>query len=542
MTLRLRLFLVFGALLALLIAAQALFLRALTDDLVEEVDRVAVTVGRSVASVFATKAGQGGDSESDGQSDGQSDGDAADGAHQAIVIHLEVDGEVEGEIDGDLATGGPGDRPGRRIVREIVRRSPDRPVRIERIVHDGAEESAFHFEIEHEVLSGTEHGEHGERGDGPQRMLWLERPDLEALVPIPHRGLDERLAALRRDMLLASLGLLLIGLLVVAVVARRVAAPLQRLADASAAVGAGALGTRVEVDAPDREVRSVLEAFNAMSARLAALDAETRRLAGHRHLADLGEVARGLAHSLRNPLNALGLTVDELLERARRYQTEGESDPGIGQTAATARRQIRRLDRSIRSFLALASRDDPGLEPRPVDLGALVDDVALEALQDAGGRVRVEVTPPEAEVVPVEAADQTLRAVPAELRAAVQALVVNAVEASPDGGLVTLRLRPASTGDGRSDSESGGESGGDGERFRLTIDDEGPGIAPALRDRLFSPHTTTKPHGAGMGLFLAHRLAVHRYQGSLLLEDREPTGTRAILTLGDRLDAGEVDR
>ncbi len=75
-------------------------------------------------------------------------------------------------------------------------------------------------------------------------------------------------------------------------------------------------------------------------------------------------------------------------------------------------------------------------------------------------------------------------------------------------------------------------------RAVITVDDEGPGIPPSVRERLFTPHVTTKAAGAGMGLYLAHRLATTRYGGTLDLADRSAGGTRATLTLGDRGVAG----
>lgn len=109
-----------------------------------------------------------------------------------------------------------------------------------------------------------------------------------------------------------------------------------------------------------------------------------------------------------------------------------------------------------------------------------------------------------------------LRALTAELRAVVQALVVNAVDASPDGAVVTVRLSAAAG------------------RVCVEVLDEGAGVAEEIRPRLFTPHLTTKPHGAGMGLYLAHRVATGRYRGSLSLEPREGGGTRARLELGER--------
>jgi signal transduction histidine kinase len=244
-----------------------------------------------------------------------------------------------------------------------------------------------------------------------------------------------------------------------------------------------------------------------MSRRLAHLDAENRRLAESERLSELSEVARGLAHTLRNPLNALGLSVEELAARAA--AAEPGASAGALDLADAARRQIRRIDASLRFFLALASAGAAAAER--VDVASLAREVALEALQDGGGRVRIEVDSP---------APAPITAVAAEVKAVLQALVVNAVEASPDGARVRLAVAP-----------------GGGGRAELEVEDEGPGLPAEVRRRLFSPHVTTKPHGSGMGLFLAHRIAVGRYGGALALEPGATGGTRARLVLADRRES-----
>ncbi len=287
------------------------------------------------------------------------------------------------------------------------------------------------------------------------------------------------------------------------------------------------------------EVGEAVAAFNQMSERLRALDAETERLRASEQLSELGEVGRGLAHSLRNPLNALGLALDQLAEQA---------EPDGAATAEAARRQIRRIDGALRGFLALSAGDAAASE---VDLAAVARDVALEALQSRpnGGEG------PRVEVVALSNAVR-LRGVEAELRAALQALVVNAVEASPAGApiVVTVSERPRRHCEERSDeaistieiaaaasrprndrTESAlGAATDIDDSVTITVDDRGPGIPAAVRERLFTPHVTTKTAGAGVGLYLAHRLATTRYGGTLTLDDRDGGGTRATLRLRDR--------
>jgi signal transduction histidine kinase len=206
-----------------------------------------------------------------------------------------------------------------------------------------------------------------------------------------------------------------------------------------------------------------------------------------------------MAHALRNPLHAVGLSVDELAARL-------PDDPEAAAMAVAARRQIAGVDGTIRSFLALAAG---GGAEEEVDVRSLAEEVALAALQEARGRVRISVAP--------GSARPRLPGVAPELKAALHALVVNAVEASPDGGVVVVAV-------------AGREGGG----AAVTVDDEGPGLQEEVRGRLFTPHVTTKPSGSGMGLFLAHRIVTTRYGGSLALERRVPRGTRAVLAIGPR--------
>ena len=99
----------------------------------------------------------------------------------------------------------------------------------------------------------------------------------------------------------------------------------------------------------------------------------------------------------------------------------------------------------------------------------------------------------------------------------IQALVVNAVEASPASGNVEVALScPAP------------------ERCLIEVKDRGPGLDPEIREHLFEPHATTKADGSGMGLYLTQRLATTRYGGNLELKPRTGSGLRAVLELGQR--------
>jgi signal transduction histidine kinase len=249
-----------------------------------------------------------------------------------------------------------------------------------------------------------------------------------------------------------------------------------------------------------REVRETIAAFNRMAGELERLDAEAQRLRGQQALAELGEIGRGLAHSLRNPLHALGLCVEALQAQAR-------APDEAANLARTAREQIARLDGSLRGFLALsAGVDAPTTE---VCLREVIEDVLLEARQSFGPRLAFKADGD---------LDATLPAVAVELRILLHSLVTNAAEASPDGGRVRITVDA-------------------GDVLQITVADEGAGVPESLRPRLFQPHVSSKPQGAGMGLYLAQRLAALRYRGEIALSDRASGGTRASLRLHARQSA-----
>lgn len=562
MSLRIRLFLVFGALVALLIGAHAFLVRSLASEMTAELDLVALDVGASVARALAEigplPEPTGTFSEGDVVmrfGPGEPKVGETTWVSQEVQVDLSADESDAGAPGGD-----------RHVIRRVVHRIEKRRVTLPPAAGGPAAPSpaapgpvaappstapapaagpaagnpaaanpsgkteppaggGFAYVFATRGDGSPSPGAAGtealvlQLGDHAKGALQLRAPGLTAEVPIPRLGLEEKLARFERKVLFGSLLLFLAGLLAAALLAHRVSAPLLRLSRAAVAVGDGQLGLEVDERASDAEVRSALGAFNRMSSRLRELDGQNRRLQQERHLGEIGEIARGLAHSLRNPLHALGLSLDELAQRAAGGRDEDETA-----LLAAARRQIGRLDRSIRSFLVFASRT--GVEPAPVDLGALAEDVALEALQHQHQGVRL--------AVENEAGERpTLPAVEQELRAMVQALVVNAVEASPPGGQVVVRVGRDPVGrdpGGREEAESG--------RFWLEVDDQGPGLDPAVRDRLFTPHVTTKASGSGMGLFLAQRLAAGRYDGRLELSERPAGGTRARLELGPRTEAG----
>jgi len=477
MSLRVRLFLLLGSLVFLLVTAQWWLVRALTRDLSGELGQVVMVVGHhlvtSLPNVEVLEEGDG-------------------TAPMAFDIRIHETDFEEGEH-----------APEEKVHSASEHDAPVYVVRKRTLVAETDEEVRKEYRFIHKSSGTTrQYRLHLDASASDARSagtINVVGPESIDTIPIPRAGLNSRLDSFSRDLFLGTFGLLGLGLVVAGVVAYRVSTPLKDLGHAARTVGMGALGTQV----PERgggEVGEAIRSFNRMSKHLKELDDDAHALHERRHLSELGEVARGMAHSMRNPLNALGLSVEELASKVPE-----SADPG--EHLESVRRQIRRMDQSIRSFLMLAS-EGAGQEDE-VDVTSLAQDVVLEVLQDSRGKVRM--------VVEKKESPGKLIAVRPELRALLHALAVNAVEASPEGGRVIVRVLP-----------------GVSKKVRVEIDDEGSGLPDEVRERLFTPHVTTKANGTGMGSFVAQRIVTSRYDGSLELVEREPQGTRAILELSDR--------
>jgi signal transduction histidine kinase len=167
------------------------------------------------------------------------------------------------------------------------------------------------------------------------------------------------------------------------------------------------------------------------------------------------------------------------------------------------RDEIRRLDHILEDFLQFARPRE--FRPQPVEVEPLLRRVVdLLSGQAEGRQVRLELS-----------VSQPLPRVPGEeerLRQVLINLVLNALDATPEGGSVRV-------------------SAGENEQgIWVTVDDTGPGIPVALRDRIFEPFFTTKAEGSGLGLSIVHAI-VTQHGGTLEVGDAPGTGTRFLLRL-----------
>jgi signal transduction histidine kinase len=277
--------------------------------------------------------------------------------------------------------------------------------------------------------------------------------------------------------------------------------------------GLRALAQDLSAPIPRSDVRELGDIADGI-ATLARHLAEARRiqerlardLARQERLAALGRVVAGVAHEVRNPLASIKLRLDlavapDAAEAARPLA------PGVRQAIAHASAEITRLDRLVADLLIVSGRP---LGPRhEVALGELVRERA-EALAPWAALRKVAI---EADGEGLVSAD------PDAIARAVDNLLRNAVEASPEGGSVRMRV------------EHGDEV------LRIAIEDRGAGVPPARAAELFEPFFTTKAEGTGLGLAISR--AVARAHGGDVLYTRDGAVTRFELLLPAAPEADE---
>lgn len=219
--------------------------------------------------------------------------------------------------------------------------------------------------------------------------------------------------------------------------------------------------------------------------------------------AELGEVAAGLAHEIRNPLNAMGLNLELLEESLEKGGAAAASAPEL---AVAARQETDRLARLLNDFLAYA-RPSP-LSPVPSDLNEPAGEaVAFLGPEAARRRIRLDFAP---FPVPARALLDSSR-----VKQVVLNLVGNALDA------VEL--------EGASSREVAVKVDQAGEHWRLTVSDRGPGVPSARILEVFRAFASTKPAGTGLGLPIAQRI-VRAHGGTLTLSTTEDGQTLAIAT------------
>jgi signal transduction histidine kinase len=289
-------------------------------------------------------------------------------------------------------------------------------------------------------------------------------------------------------------GALFIGLLIALWTSARITRPVEELASAAREVAAGRWDTHIDVHGHD-EIGQLAAAFNEMTHTLAAQKeslVQTERVAAWR------ELARRLAHELRNPLFPMQITIENL-QKARQLDAKQFLEV-FHESTATLKAELANLNAIVTRF------SDFSKMPAPQFARVNVNEAIRNAVRlfepQFNEMGKPTITPELFLTDPLPEID----ADPDLLHRALQNLVLNALDAMPAGGTLTLKT-----------SEHDGH-------VRIEVADTGKGLTPEECSRLFTPYYTTKLQGTGLGLAIVQSV-VSDHHGSISVTSHEGRGT-----------------
>ncbi len=277
----------------------------------------------------------------------------------------------------------------------------------------------------------------------------------------------------------------------------RVSRPIEQLASAAEEVAGGNWDVTVAETGRD-EVNVLARSFNHMTRELVG---QRERLVQSERVAAWRELARRLAHELKNPLFPLQLTVENLV-RAKGLPP-GDFDEVFTESTSTLGAEIANLKAIIGRFSDFSKMPKPELQH--IDAKDVVERVcALYEGVHQEGKIRFEK----------QAAGDSmpLNADPELLHRAFSNLVLNAMDAMPEGGTLTISAHPRD------------------EKVEIRVSDTGKGLTPEECERLFTPYYTTKHYGTGLGLAIVQSV-VADHAGTIAVESRTGGGATFVITL-----------
>jgi signal transduction histidine kinase len=339
----------------------------------------------------------------------------------------------------------------------------------------------------------------------PAQLDASEPGILSMPLALRQREVAAALDDLDRTMRLASVVFLVLAAAVARSMARRISGPISELTRATLRVAEGDLDARVEAASQD-ELRKLVEAFNKMARDL---DGQRRDLERSNRLAAWAEMARQVAHEVKNPLTPIQLSAEHL---RRVWQDRSEDFSATLETCTqTILKQVRILRGMVTEFSAFARPPAPELESE--DPAAMLAEV-VEPYASA--------LPPEVDLsLDMEPGVPRVRADRRLLERGIVNLLENALQAVGERGWIRVGLRS------------------DGPRVVIEVRDSGPGVDPEIRDRVFEPFFSTKTSGSGLGLALVKKIA-EDHGGGVALESGGRDGTRAVLWLPAEEETGRA--
>ncbi|MEZ5418657.1 MAG: HAMP domain-containing sensor histidine kinase, partial [Vicinamibacterales bacterium] len=331
----------------------------------------------------------------------------------------------------------------------------------------------------------------------------------QAIVSVPltlrQRGIERQVDELDRRVLLAAIAFILLGTAIGYWAAERISDPVSRLTRATRRLAAGDLDARVLVRTSD-ELGRLVEAFNGMADDLRRQRVQLERT---NRLEAWAEMARQVAHDIKNPLTPIQLNAEHL----RRVHADRGAPlgPVVDDCVANILVQVRLLRQLSAEFSSFASA--PQARPAATPLTPLLDEIVDPYVTALAGRIAI---------VRSGAADVTAHVDRVLLARALTNVIENALHAMPGTGRLEVRVSPP-----------------EGGRVRLDVVDTGVGMDAAALARIFEPYFSTKATGTGLGLTIARR-NVELNGGTVEVASTPGVGTTVTIWLPGTAAPGQV--
>lgn len=314
------------------------------------------------------------------------------------------------------------------------------------------------------------------------------------LVGSSRRGVVELQRHIGAFALIVGGAAILLAILLSGWMAARVTRPIENLAQAARDVSAGAWNTQVEVRTQD-ELGALAESFNTMTRQLTE---QRDRLVQTERVAAWRELARRLAHELKNPLFPLQITVENLVRS--READSSTFDEVFRESTTTLLAEMANLKAIIGRFSDFSKMPQPQLQ------ALNINDIVRQVLSLHSAQFQAEGRPKTEVQAELDGSMGTIDADPDLLHRALSNLVLNAMDAMPDGGRLTVRTQ------------------GLPDRARIEVADSGSGLTKEECERLLTPYYTTKRHGTGLGLAIVQSV-VSDHHGSISVDSEPGKGT-----------------
>ncbi|MFB3853602.1 MAG: ATP-binding protein [Vicinamibacterales bacterium] len=328
--------------------------------------------------------------------------------------------------------------------------------------------------------------------------------DHDGILTVPltlrQQEIEQNVADLNRRIVLAALLFILFGALIGYVMAERIGDPVNRLTRATIRIARGELDARIASTSSD-ELKRLVEAFNRMAAELQRQRTELERT--HR-LEAWAEMARQVAHDIKNPLTPIQLSAEHL---RRVHNDRGQPlSPVLDECVTSILSQVRMLRQIAGEFSSFAVAPVP--RPSPTSVADLVEEVLRPYRSGIEGSIEIVVDVPP--TLPEPAIDRTL------VGRALTNMVDNALHAMPGGGILSITARE--------------ETVGDSKVVAISLADTGMGIDEAALRHLFEPYFSTKAAGTGLGLAIAKR-NIEINGGTITIDSVKDRGTTVTVRL-----------